>query len=87
MNGTLALARKEMVRLSRNKRYMIFSIGLPVMLYLAFGRQATATAYGVRFAAFYMVGMASVGAFSGALTGNAQRISQERRTAGSGSSG
>ncbi len=79
MNGTLALARKEMVRLSRNKRYMIFSIGLPVMLYLAFGRQATATAYGVRFAAFYMVGMASVGAFSGALTGNAQRISQERK--------
>jgi len=79
MNGTLALARKEMVRLSRNKRYMIFSIGLPVMLYLVFGRQASATAYGVQFKAFYMVGMASVGAFSGALTGNAQRISQERK--------
>ena len=79
MNGTLALTRKEMLRLSRNKRYLIFSIALPVMLYLVFGKQAASTAYGVAFAAFYMVGMASVGAFSGALTGNAQRISQERK--------
>ena len=78
MNGTWALTRKEMVWLSRNKRYLIFSIALPVMLYLVFGKQAASTADGVAFAAFYMVGMACVGAFSGALTGNAQRISQER---------
>lgn len=79
MNGTLALTRKELVRLTRNKRYLIFSIALPVMLYLVFGRQASGTSYGVAFKAFYMVGMASVGAFSGALTGNAQRISAERK--------
>ena len=79
MKAMLALARTEILRLSRNKRYLIFSIALPVMLYLVFGKQASATAYGVQFKAFYMVGMASVGAFSGALTGNAQRISQERK--------
>ena len=79
MKATLSLAQTEVLRLSRNKRYMIFSIALPVMLYLVFGKQASATAYGVEFKAFYMVGMASVGAFSGALTGNAQRISQERK--------
>jgi ABC-type dipeptide/oligopeptide/nickel transport system ATPase component len=45
MNGTLALTQREMVRLSRNKRYLIFSIALPVMLYLVFGKQATSTAY------------------------------------------
>src|SRR5215469_18845541 len=78
MSGTLDLARLEMLRVLRNKRYMIFTIGLPVVLYLAFGR-SQATAYGVQFKAFYMVAMASIGAFSGALTGNAQRISQERK--------
>jgi len=35
---------EEMVRLSRNKRYLIFSIALPVMLYLVLGKQATSTA-------------------------------------------
>ncbi|MDR3031580.1 MAG: ABC transporter permease, partial [Kitasatospora sp.] len=78
MSGTLDLARLEMLRVLRNKRYMIFTIGLPVALYLAFGR-SQATAYGVGFKAFYMIAMASIGAFSGALTGNAQRISQERK--------
>ena len=78
MSGTLDLARLEMLRVLRNKRYMIFTIGLPVVLYLAFGR-SQATAYGVEFKAFYMIAMASIGAFSGALTGNAQRISQERK--------
>jgi ABC-2 type transport system permease protein len=78
MNGTWDLARLEMLRVLRNKRYMIFTIGLPVALYLAFGR-SQATAYGVEFKAFYMIAMASIGAFSGALTGNAQRISQERK--------
>jgi ABC-2 type transport system permease protein len=78
MSGTLDLARLEMLRVLRNKRYMIFTIGLPVVLYLAFGRSQT-TAYGVEFKAFYMIAMASIGAFSGALTGNAQRISQERK--------
>ncbi len=79
MTGTVALTRQELVRLTRNKRYLIFSIGLPAMLYLVFGHQASGTSYGVAFKAFYMVGMASVGAFSGALNGNAQRISQERK--------
>jgi ABC-2 type transport system permease protein len=80
MNGTLALARLEMLRVLRNKRYLIFTIGLPVVLYLAIGKQTTETVYGgVAFKAFYMIAMASIGAFSGALTGNAQRIAQERK--------
>lgn len=78
MRGTLMLARLEMVRVLRNRRYLLFTIGLPVVLYLTIGR-TRAQAYGVNFSAFYMVAMASIGAFSGALTGNAQRISQERK--------
>jgi ABC-2 type transport system permease protein len=78
VNGTLALASTEVKRLRRNRRYLIFTIGLPVVLYLIFAKQ-TATAYGVSFAAFYMVGMASFGAFSGAFNNNTIRISQERK--------
>jgi len=80
MNDTLALAAAEVRRLGRNKRYSIFSVALPVVLYLVVAPQVKqASAYGVSYAAYYMVAMASIGAFSGALTGNAQRISQERK--------
>ena len=80
MGGTLALARIEMVRVRRNKRYMMFTLALPVVLYLLVAKQVQhVTAYGVAYKAYYMVAMASLGAFSGALTGNAQRISQERK--------
>jgi ABC-2 type transport system permease protein len=78
MGGTLALTKAEISRLRRNKRYLIFTVALPVMFYLIFGKQK-ATGYGVSFAAFYMVGMASFGAFSGAFNNNTIRISQERK--------
>jgi ABC-2 type transport system permease protein len=78
MNGTLALAAAEIKRLRRNRRYLIFTIGLPVMLYLVLGKQ-TASSYGVAFGAFYMVAMATFGALSGAFTNNTIRISQERK--------
>jgi ABC-2 type transport system permease protein len=78
MNGTLALAGAEIKRLRRNRRYLIFTVGLPVVLYLIFAKQ-NATAYNVAFAAFYMVGMAAFGAFSGAFNNNTIRISQERK--------
>jgi ABC-2 type transport system permease protein len=79
MRGILLLTRAEIHRLRRNKRYLLFTVGLPVVLYLIVGKQATATVYGVQFAVYYMVAMATFGAFSGALNGNAIRISEERK--------
>jgi ABC-2 type transport system permease protein len=79
MTGTLALTSAELKRLTRNRRYFIFTVALPVILYLLIGRQVSATVYGVSFHAFYMVDMAMLGAFSGALNGNAIRISQEMK--------
>ncbi|HEY2280223.1 MAG TPA: ABC transporter permease [Streptosporangiaceae bacterium] len=80
MTNTLALARAEVGRLRRNKRYAIFTLALPVILYLVIAPSVKhVTAYGVSYTAYYMIAMASIGAFSGALTGNAQRISQERK--------
>jgi ABC-2 type transport system permease protein len=78
VNGTFALAVAEIKRLRRNRRYLIFTVGLPVLLYLAVGKQ-NATSYGVAFKAFYMVAMATFGALSGAFNNNVIRISQERK--------
>ena len=81
MTSTLILARAEMLRVWRNKRYTLIVIGLPLVLFLVVGRSVPArlTAYGVPYRAYYMVAMASFGSFGAALQGNAQRISQERK--------
>jgi ABC-2 type transport system permease protein len=79
MRGIFELTRVEIMRLRRNRRYLIFTVGFPVVLYLLLGKQVSALAEGVSFHAYYMVAMAMFGGFSGALTGNAQRISQERK--------
>ena len=79
MAGTLSLTKAELMRLLRNRRYFIFTLAFPVILYLLLGKQVTGNANGVAFAAYYMVAMSTFGAFSGALNGNAQRISQEKK--------
>jgi ABC-2 type transport system permease protein len=78
--NTFGLARAEVMRLRHNKRYAIFTVALPVLLYLFVAPSVKhVTVYGVSYPAYYMIAMASIGAFSGALTGNAQRIAQERK--------
>ena len=79
MRDILLLTRAEISRLRRNRRYLLFTVGLPVVLYLLFAKQGKSTAYGVNFSAYYMVAMATFGAFAGALNGNAIRISEERK--------
>jgi len=80
MSGTLALTRVEFKRVMRNRRYLIFTVGFPVVIYLLVGKNAsTPKGYDVSIAAYYMIAMAMLGAFSGALTGNSQRISQEKK--------
>jgi ABC-2 type transport system permease protein len=80
MTSTFGLARAEVMRLRRNKRYAIFTVAIPVILYLVLAPSVKGDhVYGIDYAAFEMVALASLGAFSGALTGNAQRIAQERK--------
>ena len=81
MSDTLGLARLEMLRMWRNRRYTLITIGIPVVLFLLIARTVPASyhVYGVSFRAYYMVAMGSFGAFGTALQGNAQRISQERK--------
>jgi ABC-2 type transport system permease protein len=79
MAGTLELTKAELRRLFRNRRYFVLTVAFPVVLYLLVGKQVNARAYGVGFAAYYMVAMATFGAFAGALNGNAIRISQDKK--------
>jgi ABC-2 type transport system permease protein len=79
MSGTIALVRAELLRLTRNRRYVIFTVGFPVVIYLLVGKDVSTKAYGISLGAYYMISMAMFGAFSGALTGNAQRIAQEKK--------
>ena len=79
MRKTALLAKAEVRRLSRNRRYMITTLALPIVLYLLIGKSVKTSVYGVDFGAYYMVAMATFGSFSGALTGNAVRIAEERR--------
>src|SRR6202034_2325471 len=78
MRGILLLTQAEINRLRRNRRYLIFTVGLPVVLYLFFAKVGS-SAYGVSYSAYYMVAMATFGSFAGALNGNAIRISEERK--------
>jgi ABC-2 type transport system permease protein len=79
MAGILALTKAELQRLLRNRRYFVLTVLFPCVLYLLVGKQVKTPAYGVNWSAYYMVSMATFGAFAGALTGNAQRISQEKK--------
>jgi ABC-2 type transport system permease protein len=81
MAGTLALTNAELRRLFHNKRYFIFTVAFPVVVYLLVGKQvkSTGSGYAVSLSAYYMVAMATFGAFAGALNGNAIRISQEKK--------
>lgn len=79
MRGTVLLVRAEIARLRRNRRYVITTLALPIVLYLMIGHRAKSDVYGIDFGAYYMVAMATFGAFSGALTSNAIRIATERK--------
>ena len=78
MRGILLLTQAEINRLRRNRRYLLFTVGLPVILYLIVAKQGN-KAYGVEFTAYYMVAMATFGSFAGALNGNSIRIAEERK--------
>ena len=82
MNTTYV--RYELLRLIRNKRFFIFSLGFPLALYLTIGgsnknQVLDLGAYKLSFPLYYMVGMAGYGAMIAAIAGGA-RIAAERST-------
>jgi ABC-2 type transport system permease protein len=69
----------ELKRTFRNRRFLFFSLGFPLLLFLAVGgsQRDAEIAPGVPFLEYYMVGMAGWGAMTAVLAGGA-RSSMER---------
>jgi ABC-2 type transport system permease protein len=74
---TITYLRLELVRTYRNLRYLIFTLGIPVILFLVIGGAFDGTVFGISGQTWYMINMATFGAF-GAVLGVGARIAVER---------
>ncbi|KNB51776.1 ABC transporter permease [Streptomyces caatingaensis] len=76
------LIQLEIARTLRNKKFMFFSVLYPAALYLLVAAGAKDTGKvgdtGLTFPVIYMVSMATFGAITSVLIGNAERIAKER---------
>jgi ABC-2 type transport system permease protein len=81
MNGALSYTRYELLRVFRNARFFIFSLGFPLVLYyvIAGGNRSVSNLNGSGISAplYFMVGLASFGTMNAILAAGA-RISPER---------
>ena len=72
--------RAEIVRTFRNRRFLLFSLGFPLVLFLAVGgANKDRSLSGIGFALYYMSGMVAWGSMV-AIVSSGARISTERQT-------
>ncbi|MCX5210970.1 ABC transporter permease [Kitasatospora sp. NBC_00240] len=76
------LIQLEILRTLRNKRYLMFTVLYPALLYVFFisAYSGGNIAGGIPAKSYFMVSMATFGAVGAVLTGSAQRISLERKS-------
>jgi ABC-2 type transport system permease protein len=81
--NALAYTRFEFVRMFRNPRFLIFSIGFPLIIFYAFAAPnrhiKSFEGSGISFPLYYMVGLASFGTMA-AMIATGARIANERTT-------
>jgi ABC-2 type transport system permease protein len=81
--NALAYTRFEFVRMFRNPRFLLFSIGFPLILFYAIAAPNRGTEIlrgsGISFPLYYMVGLASFGTMA-AMIATGARIANERTT-------
>jgi ABC-2 type transport system permease protein len=68
----------EIRRALRNKRFLILSVALPVVLYELIGQQQSGPVGGVAFKNYFMISMAAYGAVIAALSVGGPRVAAER---------
>ncbi|MBO1413691.1 ABC transporter permease [Streptomyces sp. FH025] len=76
------LIKLEILRTLRNRRYLLFTVAYPALLYVFFihAYDSTKLAGGLPVKTYFMVSMATFGAVGAVLSGSAQRISLERKS-------
>jgi len=66
----LTYARYDLLRVVRNRRYFIFSIGFPLVLFLVIaGSNRHSTIAGIPFPVYYLTGMTAWGSMNGVVSG------------------
>jgi ABC-2 type transport system permease protein len=80
MKATLAQCKSEILRTARNKRFVFFSVMMPIALYFIFTGTIgdTAKVGTVNWSAYYLMSMTVYGVIGASITSMAQRISKER---------
>ena len=78
----ITLTKLEILRVLRNRRYLIFTIIMPVGLYflMVSAYSGEDSLSGVSVKAYFMVTMATLGVLSAAMNTNATRIALERQS-------
>jgi len=81
MNG-LVYARYELIRTFRNRRFFVFSLGFPLVLYYAIAgpnrHEANLGGSGIGAPVYFMVGLVAFGTMN-AVLGSGARIASERQ--------
>ncbi|HMK97997.1 MAG TPA: ABC transporter permease [Acidimicrobiales bacterium] len=68
--SAVTYARYDLLRVVRNRRFFIFSIGFPLVLYLVIaGSNKTRTLEGIPFPVYYLTGMVAWGSMNGVVSG------------------
>jgi ABC-2 type transport system permease protein len=76
--AAVTYTRYELLRTFRNRRFFIFSLGFPIVLFLVIGAPNRGQKLdGIPFVLYYMTGMAAFGSMSAVMAGGA-RIAMER---------
>ena len=65
----LSYVRYDLLKVARNRRFFIFSLGFPLILYVVVAGPNHSSFYGVPFKVYYLTGMASWGAMNSVTSG------------------
>lgn len=76
------LIKLEVLRILRNRRFLVFSVALPVGMYFLMinAWKGADSLGGISVKAYFMVSMATLGVVSAAMNTNATRIALERKS-------
>ncbi|MBW7458899.1 ABC transporter permease [Paenibacillus sepulcri] len=80
MRATWAQCKAELIRTARNKRFVFFSVIMPVAFFFIFtsAMGSDTTVGGVDFSSYYLMSMTVYGVIGASLMSFSQRISKER---------
>lgn len=79
MKATLAQCKAELLRTARNKRFVFFSVIMPVAFFFIFtGTMGDMKIGNANWYSYYLMSMTAYGVVGASLTSFAQRISKER---------